>query len=386
LKSVAILGSTGSIGTNTLDVISHLCDSFRVASLAAGRNWRLLAEQARTFQPKLVALHDVEFLPAVRHELSGTGIEVVGGDEGVSAAATVAEADIAVVAVVGAAGLPASYAALCAGKTLALANKETLVMAGELLMCFARDRSVTVLPIDSEHSAIFQCLRSGIHSEIDQLLLTASGGPFRRFSRSELRRVTPEMALRHPTWNMGAKVTVDSATLTNKALEVIEARWLFDVPADRIKVVVHPQSIVHSLIEFRDGSCIAQLGVPDMRVPIQYALTHPRRLPGRAATLHLADVKSLTFEPPDTDRFPGLLLGWRAAREGGTAGAVLNAANEVAVGLFLNRRIGFADITTIATRVMDAHTVTHPGCIEDVLDADAWARARANEVASSLAP
>jgi len=362
-------------------VVQHLGDRLRVAALAAGSNWQLLAQQARQFRPRLVALANVQHIGQLKSALKDTDVEVVGGPDGIVAAASADDADVVLVAIVGAAGLPASFAALSAGKTLALANKESLVMAGELLTALAADKGAKIIPVDSEHSAIHQCLRAGGRHEVARIVLTASGGPFRTFTRSELSRVTPEMALRHPTWSMGAKVTVDSATLINKALEIIEAHWLFGTPADQLEAVVHPQSVVHSMVEFKDGSTVAQLGVPDMRVPIQYALTYPDRLPGSAEHLDLAAVKELTFERPDTDRFPGLLLGWQAASEGGTAGAVLNAANEVAVDLFLNRRLRFTDITRIAVRVMDSHSVAHPTCIDDVLEADRWGREKANAVA-----
>lgn len=382
MTRIALLGSTGSIGTSTLDVVAHLGDRLSVASLAAGSNWQLLAQQAREFRPGLVAIADEGHVPHLKEALSNTGIEVVGGADGIAAAAAVDGADIAFVAIVGAAGLPASFAALSSGKALALANKESLVMAGELLTGLARKRGLPIIPVDSEHSAIHQCLRSGGEGEVERIILTASGGPFRQFSRHDLERATPEMALRHPTWSMGAKVTVDSATLMNKALEILEARWLFDVSAEQIAVVVHPQSVVHSMVEFKDGSTIAQLGEPDMRVPIQYALTYPERARGRAPRLDWTERQSLTFEPPDTGRFPALLLGWRAASEGGTAGAVLNAANEVAVDLFLNRRISFTDITRVTARTMDAHRATHAASLEDVIAADRWAR----EKAKALAP
>lgn len=382
MKCIAVLGSTGSIGTRTLDVAEHLGDRVRIVALAARSNWPLLARQARRFGPQLVSLADSSHLAALRAELEGTGIRVEGGDEGLVAAASVDSADLVVVAVVGAAGLPASIAALESGKTLALANKESLVMAGEHLTGLAAEQGAEIIPIDSEHSAIYQCLRAGKPDEVARVILTASGGPFRGFSRHALRTVTPEMALRHPTWQMGAKVTVDSATLTNKALEIIEARWLFHVPANRIDVLVHPQSIVHSMVEFRDGSVVAQLGAPDMRGPIQYALTYPDRLAARSHRLRLGQLEQLTFEAPDTERFPGVLLGWRAASEGGTSGAVLNAANEVAVNLFLNRQIGFTDITPIAQRTMDAHEPVRPARLDDVLEADRWARDRARAEAT----
>ncbi len=382
MKQIAVLGSTGSIGTNTLDVAAHLGDRIRIAALTADSNWELLARQARRFEPAMVALTDDSHLDRLETELSGTGIRVMGGEEGLVAAASLDEADVVVGAVVGAAGLPASIAALESGKTLALANKESLVMAGEYLTGLAADRGVEIIPIDSEHSAIYQCLRAGKPGEVARLILTASGGPFREFSPGELRHVTPEMALRHPTWQMGAKVTIDSATLTNKALEIIEARWLFDVPPDHIDVLVHPQSIVHSMVEFRDGSVVAQLGAPDMRGPIQYALTCPDRESAGAHRLDLTEMRNLTFEPPDTERFPGLLLGWKAAAAGGTLGAVLNAANEVAVNMFLDRKINFTTITSIARSTVDAHSPVHPAGLDEVMAADRWARETARAAAS----
>lgn len=383
MNRIALVGSTGSIGTLALDVAAHLGDRMQVVSLTAGSNWQLLAEQARKFRPNLVALANETNLARLRSALDGTGVDVVGGRAGVLAAASVDGADGALVAIVGAAGLPASLAALNSGKALALANKESLVMAGELLNRVAAEKGLAILPVDSEHSAIHQCLRTGAPGEVRRIILTASGGPFLRFSRFGLDHVTPEMALRHPTWNMGAKITIDSATLMNKALEIIEAHWLFALATDRIDVLVHPQSIVHSMVEFRDGSTVAQLGLPDMRVPIQYALTYPERVARDGDRLDLAKLSSLTFEAPDTERFPALTLGWRAAREGGTAGAVLNAANEVAVSLFLDRRIRFTDIARITTRVMDACTVTHPASLEDVLEADRWAREKAAALAGA---
>jgi 1-deoxy-D-xylulose-5-phosphate reductoisomerase len=381
LKRVAVLGSTGSIGVSTLDVIEHLGAGDRVVALAARSNWQLLAEQARKFRPERVAIAENADADRLRAALAETDAQLEVGPEAVRAAAELDAAEVVVNAIVGAAGLPVSVAALETGKTLALANKESLVMAGELLTRLASAPGAEILPIDSEHSAIHQCLRACGPDEVQRIVLTASGGPFRTFSRAALERATPEMALRHPTWNMGAKVTVDSATLINKALEVIEAHWLFGIPAGSIDVVVHPQSLVHSMVEFRDGSTLAQLGAPDMRGPIQYALTHPERQTGRCERLDLTQTKALTFESPDTDRFPGLLLGWRCADEGGTAGAVLNAANEVAVERFLNRQIRFTDIARTTARVLDAHKASHPASLEDVLEADRWAREKAIELA-----
>lgn len=383
MTRISLLGSTGSIGVNALDVIEHLRGRIEVVALAAGSNATLLAQQARKHSPQLVAIADEQLMGRLSLELEGTGIAVTGGKAAIEQAAAYESADMAVVAIVGASGLPASFAALSAGKTLALANKESLVMAGELLTTLAREKSKPIIPVDSEHSAIHQCLRCGEPQDVKRIVLTASGGPFRTFSRAGLDNATPEMALRHPTWNMGAKVTIDSATLMNKALEIIEAHWLFNMPAEKISVLVHPQSIIHSMVEFVDGTFIAQLGVPDMRGPIQYALTYPDRLPGRADTLNLAQMKSLTFEDPDTVRFPGLLLGWRAAREGGTSGTVLNAANEISVQLFLDRTIRFSDIARITKETMDRHELTHPRSVEDVLKADTWARATAQEIAST---
>lgn len=384
MRSVALLGSTGSIGTNTLDVIYHHPDLLRVSSIASGSNWKLLAEQAKRFNPEIVAISDEKHLADLRAALPGFKGEILGGPDGVIAAATVESADIALVAIVGAAGLPASFAALRNGKILALANKESLVMAGELLTAYAAARNLHILPVDSEHSAIHQCLRSGEPEEVTRIVLTASGGPFRTFSADELVHATPEMALKHPTWNMGAKITIDSASLINKALEIIEARWLFSLPAEKINVVVHPQSIIHSMVEFNDCSTIAQMGLPDMRVPIQYALTFPARLGGICHRLDLAKLKTLTFEEPDTKRFPGILLGWRAAKEGGTSGCILNAANEVAVQLFLNRKIRFTQIAEIVEDTMDAIDVTHPDSIEEILAVDSSAREVAGKIAAKL--
>lgn len=378
-RRIAVLGSTGSIGESTCEVVRGLDGRVEIVALAAGANVELLAAQAREFRPQLVAVADESRAAELAAMLPG--VEVAAGLEGLGRVAAFEPADLVVSAIVGAAGVLPTLEAINAGKDVALANKETLVVAGAVVTELARANGVALIPVDSEHSAIHQCLRAGGRDEVARIVLTASGGPFRTFTRLELDRVTPEMALQHPTWNMGAKVTIDSATLINKALEIIEAHWLFGTPADQLEAVVHPQSVVHSMVEFKDGSTVAQLGMPDMRLPIQYALTYPDRLAGVAEHLDLAVVKELTFEPPDTDRFPGLLLGWRAASAGGTAGAVLNAANEVAVDLFLNRRLRFTDITRIAVRVMDSHSVTHPGSIDDVVEADRWAREKAKAVA-----
>lgn len=368
MKNVVVLGSTGSIGVNALDVVRNLPGECRVTGLSARSNWRALAEQAREFHPARVALTDA----AARKELGGLNGATVHADP----AEIVAHDDVDVVlsAITGSAGLAPGLAALRAGKTLALANKESLVVAGPIMLEAARQGGAEIVPVDSEHNAVFQALRSGRGEEVRRILLTASGGPFRETPREKLRDVTVEQALKHPTWNMGAKITIDSATMFNKALEIVEARWLFGVEPEQIEVVVHPQSIVHSIVEFADGSMIAQMGVPDMRTPIQYALTHPRRLSGLAKPLDLAAAGALTFFAPDLEKFPSLTLGWRAAKAGGTMGAVLNGANEAAVEMFLERRIPFLKIFEVVKAVMDRHRPVAEPSLDDVIRADAWAR------------
>ena len=373
MPAVAVLGSTGSIGVNTLKVIGRLGAGYRVSALAAGSNWRALAAQAREFRPELVAIYDETAAEALKSELPG-GIEIAVGEEGLVRAASIASADIVVLAVTGAAGLPAAIAAVQSGKRLALANKESMVMAGAMLNRLAGRHGAEIIPVDSEHSAVFQAMHSGTDSQVRRIIITASGGPFLDTPAAELAQVTPGQALNHPTWSMGPKITIDSATLMNKALEVIEARWLFNVDAAGIEVLVHPQSIVHSLVEFCDTSVLAQMGLPDMQLPIQYALTYPRRLPMPLEPLDLGAIGSLTFRKPDTDRFPGLKLGFRAAREGGTSGAVLNAANEVAVEAFLDGRIGFCRIPEVVERAMDCVPVGAEPTIDEILAADASAR------------
>jgi len=382
-KRIAILGSTGSIGTQTLDVIRRHPDRFEVAALAAaGGNIGLLAEQAREFRPKLVAVAREEAAGKLPSLLPG-GIRVAAGEAGLVQAAAETECDMVVSAIVGIAGLVPTMAAVRAGVPVALANKETLVAAGHLVTAEAAARGVPIVPVDSEHSAVFQCLNGESGNSVEKLILTASGGAFRNRRRDELADVTPEDALRHPNWAMGAKVTVDSATLANKGLEVMEARWLFGLPYDRIDVLLHDESIIHSMVQFVDGSVMAQLGPPDMRLPIQYALTWPDRIESPVRRLDLADIGRLHFRKADTGRYPMLRLAYEAGRAGGTMPAVFNAANEIAVQLFLERRIRFLEIEETVERVMDAHRPERDPDLDGVLQADRWAR---TAVLSRLSP
>ena len=375
MKTVAVLGSTGSIGTNSLDVASHL--GCRVDGLAARSNWRLLKEQIARWKPARASVTEPAAHDALKRDLNGSGTSLHQGEEGLRAVAASKEAEVVVCAISGAACLPPVLEAARLGKTLALANKESMVMAGPILWELARQSGATIVPVDSEHSAIFQAMRSGSRSEVRRIFLTASGGPFRQTPRSDFDGITPEQALKHPTWNMGGKITIDSATMFNKALEIVEAKWLFDLAPDQIEVLIHPQSIIHSMVEFVDGSVIAQLGLPDMRTPIQFAFTYPDRADGNVKRLDLAAVKTLTFESPDMEKFPSLALGYRAARAGGTMGAVLNAANEVAVDRFVAREISFTRIFEVVRAVMDRHSPVAKPSLADVLQADAWARQEA---------
>ncbi|MBN2583094.1 MAG: 1-deoxy-D-xylulose-5-phosphate reductoisomerase [Planctomycetes bacterium] len=378
MPNVVILGSTGSIGRAALDVIEALGGDFRVLALAARDSVELLAEQVRRFNPPCVSVGDDQarrrLLPLIGDD-SATEVLVDAARQ----LAGLPEADIVVSAMVGAVGLQPALEAVRTGKRLALANKEALVMAGHLVTQAAREHGAEILPVDSEHSAIFQALHAGRHEEIDHVVLTASGGPFYRLATHQLAAVTPEQALDHPTWQMGPKVTIDSATLMNKALEIIEARWLFDLRADQIEVVIHPQSIVHSVVTFVDGSSIAQLGVPDMQTPIQYALTYPERRCGLSTKLDLARAGSLTFERPDLERFPALRLGFQVAATGDTFGAVFNAANEVAVTAFREGRLRFDQIVHVVERTLDSHPGSSDPDLATVLEADAWARKVAQE-------
>lgn len=378
-KKISILGSTGSIGTQTVDVVRRHPEEFQVVALSAGRRLDLLAEQARWLRPGLICVADSEGAAALR-ELVGSGPDIIYGPEGLEAAATHPDAGLVVTGVVGILGLKPTLAAIESGKDIALANKETLVAGGELITDAARRRGVKIIPVDSEHSAIFQCLQGARKSEVSRLILTASGGPFRTWTLAEMESVTPEQALRHPRWRMGPKVSIDSATLINKALELIEASWLFDTEIDRIDVLIHPESIVHSLVEFVDGSVLSQLGITDMRIPIQYALSYPNRLETGLPRLDLAAQGRLSFEEPDSERFPSLNYARAAVRIGGTLPAAMNAANEVAVERFLAGDIRFSDIHRIVTRVMDAHTPVLKPQLEDVLQADRWARRAAIEL------
>jgi len=380
LKRLAILGSTGSVGEQTLSVVASFPDRFRVTALAAGRNVEKLASQARCFDPDVVSVADAEGAVRLRTLLPGNRPKIVHGAEGLLAVAT-HDADLVVAALVGAAGLRPTLAAIRAGRDVALANKEVLVMAGALVLREARARGVTLLPVDSEHSAIFQVLAGQRREDLARIVLTASGGPFRTWPAERIAAATVAEALQHPNWSMGPKISIDSATLMNKGLELIEARWLFDAPPERVDVVVHPQSIIHSLVEFRDGSVLAQLGLPDMRIPIAVALAHPERLPLDLPRLDLAKLERLDFEAPDRLRFPALDLAYAALRADEAAPAVLNAANEIAVAAFLAGRIAFPAIAGLCAAVLDRH-LGSAACaeltsLESVLDADAWARAQA---------
>ena len=378
MKQLAILGSTGSIGCNTLRVVEHLRDEFTVAALGAGSNIELLAEQIIKFRPRVVAVADEDCAEKLAHKLKQSGLTqlpaISVGVDGLCDVALCDGVEIVIGAVVGALGLLPTYRALEAGRRVALANKETLVIAGELMTRTAEKSGAELLPVDSEHNALHQCLRGEHHSEVKRLILTASGGPFRTASKTEIENATPAQALKHPTWRMGDKITIDSATMMNKGLEVIEAHWLFNRTADEIDIIVHPQSVVHSMVEFVDGSVIAQLGVTDMRHAIQYALTYPARQAADLPPLNLAAGGNLEFYEPDTERFPCIALAYEALRTGGTMPAVLNAANEVAVAAFLAERIRFGQISALIRAACAAHQAQPVIDLATVLTADAWAR------------
>ena len=378
MKNVVLLGSTGSIGTSTIKVADDLPDHIRLVGLAAGANAGLLLEQTIRHRPEAISIADPAKAAELQTALGGT--PVYSGNEGLIKLATLPSADIVLIAIVGTAGLQPALAAIRAGKDIAVASKEILVMAGEIVMTEARKHGVRVLAVDSEHSAIFQCLDGKPPGSVRNLWLTASGGPFRDkalWPKEKFSEITVERALKHPSWVMGRKITIDSATLFNKGLEMIEARWLFDIEMPRVQVVVHPQSIVHSMVEFVDGSLLAQLSTPDMCLPIQYALTYPERTSSERVRTNFAKIGSLTFEEPDVERFPALNLARRAGQVGGTLPAVLNAANEIAVEAFVNRQISFTQITETVARVMDAHQVVSRPTLEQILEADAWARREA---------
>jgi 1-deoxy-D-xylulose-5-phosphate reductoisomerase len=377
VKRITLLGATGSVGLRTLELVSSFPEDFQVAALAArGSNVELVAELTRKYAPRAVALLDGAAVHRLAALLPAPRPELLAGPGGLIAVAREVDADIVVSALVGAAGLLPTMAAIESGRTVALANKETLVMAGSLMTAAARARGVALLPVDSEHSAVFQCLAGHNRGEVYRVVLTASGGPFRDLPRRELARVGVEDALRHPTWKMGAKITIDSATLMNKGLEIIEARWLFDLQPEQVQVIVHPQSIVHSMVEYIDGSVIAQLGVADMGVPILYALSYPERRPTPAPRLDLTTVRSLTFFEPDVEKFPCLGLARAALERGGPAAVVLNAANEVAVAAFLARRIAFMEIPELIRQALDTDRASDPRSIEECVAIDVDTRRR----------
>lgn len=374
MSSIAILGSTGSIGRSALEVAAAAPHEFRIVALAAHRRTDELADQARRFRPRVVAISDPEAAAAFDRKSLPPGCQLETGPSALDAIAALPEVEVVLAAIVGSAGLRSTWAALAAGKRVALANKETLVVGGQSVVDHARRHGAELVPVDSEHSAVFQAMQSGARGEVRRIVLTASGGPFLRHSPEQLARVTVTDALAHPTWNMGRKITVDSATLMNKALEIVEARWLFGLAPEQIEVVIHPQSIVHSLVEFVDGSVLAQLSPPDMKLPIQYALTWPRRIPCPAPSLDWRQALELTFEPADAERFPALALGYEVAKAGGTAGAVLNAANEEAVRGFLDGELPFTEIIPLCRSVLEQHAFESRPSLQRLLELDAWAR------------
>ncbi len=385
MKKISLLGSTGSIGCSALEVIRRNPTKFQIVSLAAGRNIDLLKKQIEEFHPVMVSVLEQECAAALKKKLSpSSGIEILYGCEGCCRVASVEDADMVISAIVGAAGLLPTLAAIDAGKDIALANKETLVMAGKLVTEKAKYRGVTIFPVDSEHSAIFQCLAGQNSKTVRRVLLTASGGPFYRFSSKQLESVKPGDALKHPNWVMGNKITIDSATMMNKGLEIIEAHWLFNMDIERIHVYIHPQSIVHSMVEYIDGSVIAQLGIPDMKIPIAYALSFPERLDCPELSLDLFRVGKLEFFPPDVNRFPCLSLACEAVRQGGTMPVVLNASNEVAVEAFLAERLPFTRISELVDRAMSSHQCMTSPEIEDILEADGWARKETEKLLKSM--
>lgn len=385
MKTIIILGSTGSIGTNTLDIVERFPDKFRVAGLTAHSNDEKLEEQIRLFKPRVVALSDASAAARLRQRCAGLSVEILAGEEGLIQVASIPEAELVISAIVGGAGLVPTLAAIRSGKQIALANKEPMVMAGKLMQDEARRHGVRIFPVDSEHSAIFQSLEGHRIEDVRRLILTASGGALWTIGREDLQDVTPEQALQHPNWKMGAKITIDSATLMNKGLEVIEARWLFDIPESQIEVMIHRESIIHSLVEYQDRSMIAQLGLPDMRTPISYAMQYPGRLSMDLPSLDLTEIATLTFCKPDYDRFPCLGLGYESLRIGGTMPATMNAANEIAVEAFLNGGIRFTNIAEIIRSTMDDHIPKDVETLEDALEADRCAREKAESLVVALA-
>jgi 1-deoxy-D-xylulose-5-phosphate reductoisomerase len=380
VKTIALLGSTGSIGVSTLALVREFPDRFKISGMVAGKNLTLLAKQVKEFSPRCVAIKHEEDIVRLRRLLGNNKTELLFGDAGAAAVASAPEVDVVLAAIVGGAGLMPCLTGLLAGKEIALANKEALVMAGEIFVAAAKNKGVRLLPVDSEHSAIFQCLQGNQRAEVDKIILTASGGPFLRTPLGRLEKVSVTQALKHPNWKMGQKITVDSATMMNKGLEVIEARWEFDMDPSAIEVVIHPQSVVHSMVRYQDGSIIAQLGIPDMRIPIAYALSFPNRLKGSWPALDLTEHGELNFEPVEKRRFPALSLAYQALREGGTMPVVLNGANEIAVAAFLEGRIGFREIHRIIDKTMNKHARRVAKEIGEILEVDQWAR----QYASSL--
>jgi 1-deoxy-D-xylulose-5-phosphate reductoisomerase len=381
MKAISILGSTGSVGVTTLDVIGRFPDRFRVAAMAAGRNLDLFTRQIERFSPDLVSVASAELAAELRSRMGARKIEIVHGLEGAAAVATHPDTRLVMSAMVGAMGLRPTLAAIKAGKDIAFANKEVLIIAGELVTRAVSEAGVALLPVDSEHNAVFQCLEGKDRAALRRIILTASGGPFRELPRERFESITVEQALNHPTWRMGNKITIDSATLMNKGLEVIEARWLFDLRREQISVVIHPQSVIHSMVEMIDGSVIAEMAIPDMAIPVAYALAYPQRLDlAHLARLSLAECARLTFEEPDLGRFPCLRLAYEALEAGATMPACLNAANEVLVAGFLAGEVRFVDIARYIERVMNSHHNAAAHSLEDLLEVDEWARARAREL------
>jgi 1-deoxy-D-xylulose-5-phosphate reductoisomerase len=380
MRTIALLGSTGSIGVSTLRLVREFPERFRVHGMVAGKNLKLLAQQVKSFRPKVVAIQHQADVPRLRQLLGKTKVEILHGEAGASAVATAAPVDVVLAAIVGGAGLMPTLKGLLAGKEIALANKEALVMAGEIFVKAARRKNVRLLPVDSEHSAIFQCLQGNQRSEVDKIILTASGGPFLRAPLGQLAKVSIAQALKHPNWKMGQKITIDSATMMNKGLEVIEARWEFDMAPSAIEVVIHPQSVIHSMVRYQDGAVMAQLGIADMRIPIAYALSYPHRLKGSWPALNLFEHGELNFLTVEQKRFPALSLAYGALSEGGTMAVVLNAANEVAVAAFLAGRIGFREIHRIIERTMQRHSNGRAREIGAILDVDRWAREKASSL------
>ncbi len=384
MKTIIILGSTGSIGTNTLDIVQRFPDEFQVVGLTAGGNIEKLEEQIRAFKPTAVAVSTESSAALLRQRCADLTVDVLHGEAGIAQVAAMPGAELVISAIVGGAGLVPTLAAIRSGKHIALANKEPMVMAGKLMQEEARKHHVRIFPVDSEHSAIFQSLEGHRLKDVRRLILTASGGALWTLAKDQLQDVTPERALQHPNWKMGSKITIDSATLMNKGLEVVEARWLFDIPESRIDVLIHRESIIHSLVEYEDRSMIAQLGLPDMRTPISYAMRYPERMPLDLPSLDLTEVGTLTFCQPDHDRFPCLRLGYESLRIGGSMPAAMNAANEIAVEAFLNGGIRFMDIAQVIRNTMDAHSPHDVECLDDALDVDRWAREKAESLVHAL--